>query len=207
MLDLKTQSHLLDATASILRAYLRAASDTLAASAGRSWWLWAQMWGTGNAHRASPGPTDAPSLLLPATATWLVPVRWPWFTCGPAVTWAPLARMWWVGPSLTLWAASAPWRQLSPGAFRVGTRWSGPTPLPQAPAPAAPDPGFASYRSAGGHAVAQVTVPMVDQLADVTTNVSLLPVEAMFSLWLAALGGLGQPPGARPPPARPSGPA
>jgi len=191
MLDLKTQSHLVDASAAILRAYLRATSDTLAASAGRSWWLWAQMLGTGNPHRAALGPTGAPSPSLASTITWLMPVHWPWFTCGPAMTWAPWALMWCAGPSLTSWAPCAQWRQLSPGAFRVRTNWSDPTPTPpsraQAHAPSARDAGYASYRSDGGHAVAQVTVPMADGLADVNASVSLSPVQAMFSVWCAAL--------------------
>jgi hypothetical protein len=181
MLDLKTQSHLVDATASILRAYLRATSDTLAASAGRSWWLWAQLLGTGNPHHAALGPTGAPF--------WLVPADWPWLRCGPGMTWAPWAQMWWVGPSLTSFTPCAQWRQLSPGAFRVRTNWSDPTPVPPSPAPAdapsARDAGYASYRSAGGHAVAQVTPPM----ADVNAKVSLSPVQTMFSIWCAALRG------------------
>ena len=43
MLDLKTQSQLVDATASIMRAYVRAATDTAAASASRNLSLWTQM--------------------------------------------------------------------------------------------------------------------------------------------------------------------
>jgi hypothetical protein len=191
MLDLKTQSHLVDASASILRAYLRATSDTLAASAGRSWWLWAQMLGTGNPHRAALGPTGAPSPSLPSTVTWLMLVHWPWLTCGPGMAWAPWAQMWWAGPSLTSWAPCAQWRQSSAGAFRVRTNWRDPTPTPPSPAqahvPSARDAGYASYRTAGGHAVAQVTVPMADGPADVNASVGLSPVQAMFSVWCAAL--------------------
>ena len=43
MLDFKTQSQLVDATASIMRAYLRAATNTAAASASRNLSLWTQM--------------------------------------------------------------------------------------------------------------------------------------------------------------------
>jgi hypothetical protein len=192
MLDLKTQSHLVDATASIMRAYLRATSDTLAASAGRSWWLWAQLLGNGSPRRASLGPAGAPQFpSLPLAITWLMPVHWPWLTCGPGMTWPPLAQMWWVGPSLTFWAPCADWSQMR-DPFPLRSRWSNPTPAPPLPtraeARSAPDTGFASYRSAGGHAVAQVTVPTVDQLAEVTTKVSLSPVQTMFSVWRAALG-------------------
>jgi hypothetical protein len=47
MLDYKTQSQLMDATATIMRAYFRAATNTIAASAGHSWSLWSGMVETG----------------------------------------------------------------------------------------------------------------------------------------------------------------
>ena len=43
MLDYKTQSQLVDATATIMLAYFNAATSTAAASAGRSWSLWSEM--------------------------------------------------------------------------------------------------------------------------------------------------------------------
>jgi hypothetical protein len=54
-------------------------------------------------------------------------------------------------------------------------------------APPAPDAGFASYRSAGGHAVAQVIVPAIE-LAGITATTALSPMQTMLGVWRAALG-------------------
>lgn len=174
MLDFKTQSQLADATASIMRAYLIAATDAFAASASRSLSLWSAM---------------APQGLA---AQWSA---WPWLAGGaPGMSWAPLAQTWWLGPSVTLWAPLADWGAWSRRSHPAWSGWNGAAQVPpsgpasNAAARPAPDPGFASYRSAGGHAAAQVIVPTIEELAEVTAKATLSPVQTMLGVWRAALG-------------------
>jgi hypothetical protein len=101
-----------------------------------------------------------------------------------------LAQTWWLGPSVTFWAPLADWGAWSRGAFPV---WNGALQVPPsgtasngAAAPA-PDASFASYRSAGGHAVAQVIVPAIE-LASLTATTALSPMQTMLGVWRAALG-------------------
>jgi hypothetical protein len=70
MLDLKTQSELVDATAAIMRSYLRAATSTLAASASRSMSLWSEM-------LESASPRNTPARQPQPAARALVPTPWP----------------------------------------------------------------------------------------------------------------------------------
>jgi hypothetical protein len=145
MLDFKTQSQLVDATATIMRSYLRAATTTFAASASRSMSLWTEMLET--ASRAPAGPPQ------PAARA-LVPTPWP-----------TMVQTWWLGPSVTFWAPFADWSVWSRAPFPAWSGW-----LPQVPPSAsratlngaaqraADDGGFASYRSAGGHASTQVII-------------------------------------------------
>ena len=103
MLDLKTQSQLVDATASIMRAYVRAATDTAAASASRNLSLWTQMLEAA-APRPAPGGRLEPESRSPALPSW------PWLPgAAPAMSWAPLAQAWWLGPSVKFWAPVADW--------------------------------------------------------------------------------------------------
>jgi hypothetical protein len=79
--------------------------------------------------------------------------------------------MWntWLEPRATVPAAAAPT----------------PKPAAQETAP------YASYRSAGGHASAQVIVPdmmPVAEIAEVTATVVLSPMHTMLGVWRAALG-------------------
>jgi hypothetical protein len=180
MLVFKTQMQLVDASASISRAYLRAASDTLAASAGRSWSLWIEMLAASARHAATAATDARAPSSPPSLDTWLVPAHWPWLACGGAgVGWPRVAPMWWVGPGWMLWRACT----------NVAAHCSSPTPLPPAAADgrSAPDATFARYRSAGGHAAAQVIVPTI-ALADVTAKATLSPVQTMLGVWRAALG-------------------
>ena len=145
MLDFKTQSQFVDATAAIMHSYLRAATSTFAASASRSMSLWSEM-----LEPASRVPAGQPQ---PAARA-LLPTPWP-----------PMVQTWWLGPSVTFWAPFADWSVWSRAPFPAWSRW-----LPQVPAPieratpngaaqrGADDGGFASYRSAGGHASTQVII-------------------------------------------------
>jgi hypothetical protein len=160
MLDFKTQSQLVDATATIMRSYLRAATNTLAASASRSMSLWTEMLDAASPHPASaaqPGQAAQP----------LVASAWPWLPGNAAgMSWTPLAQTWWLGPSVTFWAPLADWRAWGRTPFAPFPAWCG-WPAPMAPSTArapskgapqgaADDGGFSSYRSSGGHASAQV---------------------------------------------------
>jgi len=147
MLDFKTQSQLVDATATIMRSYLRAATDTFAASASHNMLLWSQMLEATAAPRLSAGQQQqvAPAL---AGLTWM----------------PPLAQSWWLGPSMTFWAPLTGWSG-SQAPFPAWRGWFGhlqPSASRQTSNGVAPhtsdDSGFASYRSSGGHASAQVII-------------------------------------------------
>ena len=190
MLDLKTQSQLVDATASIMRAYVRAATDTAAASASRNLSLWTQMLEAA-APRPAPGGRLEPESRSPALPSW------PWLPgAAPAMSWAPLAQAWWLGPSVKFWAPVADWSGWGRGPFPAWSGWNGAAQVPASPAAngsvrPAPDAGFASYRSSGGHAAAQVIVPaMVPamELASLTATTALSPMQTMLGVWRAALG-------------------
>ncbi len=146
MLDFKTQSQLVDATATIMRSYLRAATTTFAASASRSMSLWTEM-------LEAASPRHAPAGQPEPAARALVPTPWP-----------PMVQTWWLGPRVTFWAPLADWSVWSRAPFPAWSGW-----LPQVPPSAsratsngaqraADDGGFASYRSAGGHASTQVII-------------------------------------------------
>ena len=198
MLDFRTQSQLLDATAAMMRSCLAATTNTWAASACRGVSLWAELMGAG-----SPRPAPAPPfglMLWPSVANWMTAPQlyaWPWLPGKvPSMAWTPFARTW-LGPSFSLWAPLGDWgvwgRASMPG-------WSGwldaaatPMTMLPAPVPASADrapapPGFSSYRSSGGHAVAQVMVPTTE-LAELTATAVLSPMHTMLGVWRAALGG------------------
>ena len=69
MLDFKTQSQLVDATAAIMRSYLRAATSTLAASASRSMSLWSEMLESASPRNTPPGQPRV-RLCLPPGRRW-----------------------------------------------------------------------------------------------------------------------------------------
>jgi hypothetical protein len=135
----------------------------------------------------------APRLAAPWSGPWS---GWPWLAgSAPGISWAPLAQAWWLGPSVTFWAPLADWGAWSRGSLPVWSGWNGVAQVPPSgPAPAAngtahpaPDAGFASYRSAGGHAAAQVIVPAIE-LASITATTALSPMQTMLGAWRAALG-------------------
>ena len=98
MLDFKTQSQLVDATATIMRCYLRAATNTFAASASRSMSLWSEMLEAASRRPASAGQPQS-------AARPLVPYGRPW----PPGNGADMAgRHCW--PGVIFWAPLADWR-------------------------------------------------------------------------------------------------
>jgi hypothetical protein len=197
MLDFKTQSQLVDATASIMRAYLKAATNTVAASTSRSMTLWSEMLEAatprnGPAGRAQPAARSPGLPGWPFAADWMLRPQ----LAAPWPAWPPLAQTWWLGPSVTFWAPLTDWGAWSRGSLPTWSGWNGaaqasPSASPgvasNAAAPSVSDGGFASYRSAGGHAAAQVIVPTVE-LAGITAKAALSPMETMLGVWRAALG-------------------
>jgi hypothetical protein len=110
MLDLRTQSQLVDATATILRACLAATTNTWAASAYRGLSLWAEVLGAAS----RPGTTA------------------------------------WAAHSLDCTAWGRAWARGWNGQIDARAR------LPAAATQSALPLSFSSYRSDGGHAVAQI---------------------------------------------------
>jgi hypothetical protein len=207
MLDYKTQSQLVDATAAMLRSYIAASTNTLAASAWRGLSLWAEMMG---ASATGGRPTAATAhTLWPSMANWMTAPQlyawpaWPWPAPGRSVSipFAPFTRTW-LGPSFSMWTQVPDWEMWSRTSLPMWNGWLAPRATATATtatrtAPAAsqaapqPPPPYASYRSAGGHATAQVVVPdfvPVAEIAEVTATVVMSPMQTMLGAWRAALG-------------------
>lgn len=203
MLDYKTQSQLVDASAAMLRTYLTATTNTLAASTWHSLSLWAELMGVGSPRRA-PAAATAPTL-WPSMANWMTAPQfyawpaWPWQVPGntAGMGLAPFARTW-LGPSFSLWAPMPDWGMWGRTSLPVWSGWLDPRTAPAAakapPAANSATPEaapYASYRSAGGHAAAQVIVAdvmPVAEIAEVTATVVLSPMQTMLGVWRAALG-------------------
>jgi hypothetical protein len=171
MFDLRTQSQLVDATAAMMRSCVTATTKTWAASACHGLSLWAEMLGAGTRRGApawrQPGAAGQPMgmTMWPSMANWMTMPQlygwpsWPWLrgdTVRPG--WTPGT---WPGPTFSLWMPLADWT-----AWTAVPAWSGQpdamamraAAATQATAPA----GFSSYRSGGGHAVAQIAAPATE---------------------------------------------
>jgi hypothetical protein len=170
MLDFKTQSQIVDATASMMRWYVTAAINTSAVSASRSLSLWSELL---EAAKPRPAPSKRAQASAPiginispshadAMETPLGQVaQWPWFN-GSIPSTSPLARAWWIGSNAAMWNPLAGWTAWSRASLPAWNGWFAPVPSssPRAAsngaAKRADDSGYASYRSAGGHASTQV---------------------------------------------------
>jgi hypothetical protein len=208
MLDFKTQSQLLDATAAMVLSCVTAATGAFAASASQGLSLWSDLLRAASrplAAPASPSRFGADPLGL---SLWPSPANWPWmqqlsgwsawpWPPGDLATfvdmpWTPFTRTWWLGPSFTAWAPFADWTPWSGASFQAWNSWLDQAPLMSSTRVAngagmhAPDAGFASYRSAGGHAVAQVITPAAE-LAEFTATMVMTPIHALLEVWRAAL--------------------
>jgi hypothetical protein len=201
MLDFRTQTQLIDATAAMMRSCLTATTNTLAASAWRGFSLWGELL---NAQREMSAAAPTPAALWPSMANWMVSPQaygwpawaWPSPGNGGGMTMAPFARTW-MGPSFSLWMPLSDW---TPWGRAPWPEWNSWLQVPAAPAaaktlpgkPAAPEPEpFASYRSFGGHATAQVIMPAeipAAEIAEVTTAAVLTPIQTMLGVWRAAFG-------------------
>jgi hypothetical protein len=218
MLNCKAQPHLADAVALVLRAQLSATSEALAAALRGGSMLWTQMLTTWPAMDEQPAPPTQPwsitgPLLWPIPGPLLWPIPWP---VQPSLAWSiarsmawpmhwpsprrspkpwqddagdgtrlgfvPLAPFWWTA-GRAFWVPSA-----SAGTARQLAAHQMAEPPSAAYATVGPDASFASYRSAGGHALAQVIVPPAEELAGATAKAWRSPLEAMLGVWRAALG-------------------
>jgi hypothetical protein len=209
MLDLKSQSELVDATAAMMRSCVTAATNSFAASAWRGFSLWSDMMLAAGrprppaAHNGASAGTTSPFSFWPPPANWLSAPElarwstWPWLPAaaaepakGTEMPWTPFMRTWWLGPSFTMWAPLGDWAQWSKATQQVMNPWVQHGPQVAAPrANPTPETGYSSYRSAGGHAAAQVIVPDAEQLAEVTVSAVLTPMHTMLGVWRAALKG------------------
>jgi hypothetical protein len=210
MLDFRTQSQFVDATAAMMRSCIAATTSTWAVAACRGLSVWADVLAAGSKSGApawQPAAAAHPlsgMMMWPSVANWMTAPQlyawspWPWLAGNPARTaWAPFAGTW-PGPSFSLWMPLADWSAWSRASVPA---WNGrhdlspPSPLamarPQATAmrPTAPA-GFSSYRSSGGHAVAQIAAPRATEteLIELTATAALSPMHTMLGVWRAALG-------------------
>jgi len=131
MLDLRAQTQFADATAAMMRTCAIAATHALARSVTQGLSFWSDVARAANQAREPawrPASPTIPLGIFPALS--------------PAY-WMAVAQM---SPQINPWSAWS-WGSRSSGGMR---RASSPAPPP--------DAGFASYRSAGGHASAQVVI-------------------------------------------------
>ena len=140
-------------------------------------------------------------MLWPSLANWMTAPQlyaWPWLPGKvPGMAWTPFARTW-LGPSFSLWAPLGDWGVWGRASMPAWSGWldaaAAPMTMLPAPVPASANrpvpspPGYASYRSSGGHAVAQVVVSTTE-IAELTATAVLSPMHTMLGVWRAALGG------------------
>jgi hypothetical protein len=207
MLDFKAQSQFIDATAAMMQSCVAAATSTFAASAWQGLSLWSDLLRAAN-NPFSPPPerypywAGAPQARLsvwPSPSNWLAMPQltrwpaWPWLHDDRAVfmdmPWTPFADTWWLGPSFTAWAPLGDWTAWGSASFKAlnGLLDQAPLMAPRTAARFAPDYGYASYRSAGGHAVAQIAAPAAE-LAGLTATAVLTPMHNLLGVWRAAFG-------------------
>lgn len=195
MLDYDTHARLADATADLMRSCAVAAAQTMTASTCRGLTLWSELLRA--AERRPAPPAIRASSANPFGVFWhFTPAEWMprasvwrqnhWLpTSAPGFGWAPYAA-WTTLPDWSAWSRSywPAWpsqpRQASPFSVQeAATR--------AALSVASP---YASYRSAGGHAVAQVIMPGADTaVAGLTaTSLALMQMHTMLSTWRTVLG-------------------
>src|SRR5262249_4533770 len=101
-----------------------------------------------------------------------------WPPAGASPLAGPLAGMWWLSPGALWWMRTPSWTAWSKATLAGGTGALTPASkvpsVGKAPIPATPpipaDAAVASYRSAGGHAVAQVIIGKMNGRADSQTQ-------------------------------------
>jgi hypothetical protein len=190
MLDFDAQAQLAGATAELMRSCAVATAYSMTTSAYRGLTLWSDMFRVPDVRRTA-NPFETFWRLSPAG--WLPKAQaWPIADLG---AWNPYAAVWKRAP-YTSWTPFATWNAASwPGWTAVQSKPSAevkaPTNASGAAVRKASPSGLASYRSAGGHAVAQVIMgPMPDPaaIASLTTATVFTPMQTMLGVWRAALG-------------------
>jgi hypothetical protein len=197
MLDYDTQARLADATAELMRSCALAAAQTMTASACRGLTLWSDM-------LRSPERRPAPQAIRtsaahPFEAFWrFTPADWMpkasvwpqshWLpTSAPGFGWAPYAAW----PALPDWST---WSRVYWSAWsskpQQASALSVPETVTRAALSMASPSAYASYRSSGGHAVAQVIMPNADTMAAglAATSLALMQMNTMLSTWRTVLG-------------------
>jgi hypothetical protein len=204
MLDLDAHARFTDATAELMRSCAVAAAQTMTVSACRSLTLWSDLLRTPAERRVS--QPSRPVGANPFEAFWRFSsidwmpksAVWPqsnWLSSyTSALGWSPYAA--WGSAPYTAWPTLSDWSTWS---RLYWPSWSGqsayasvftlPEAMTHAALRATSPSGYASYRSAGGHAVAQVIMPGSNAaVASMRTTVALTQMQAMLSVWRAALG-------------------
>jgi hypothetical protein len=198
MLDYDTHARLADATAELMRSCAVAAAQTMTASTCRGLMLWSDMLRSPERRPApqairagSTNPFEMFWRLTPADWMPKAAVRpqsyWP-PTSAPRLGWAPYATW----PALPDWSAwSRVYWPAWPSQPQLASPFAVPATVARAALSVASPSTYASYRSAGGHAVAQVIMmPSADTVvAGLTaTNLALTQMHTMLSTWRIVLG-------------------
>ena len=198
MLDYDAHARFADATAELMRSCAVAAAQTMAASACQGLTLWSDM-------LRSPERRPAPQAIRmgstnPFEVFWrFTPADWmPKTNVWPQSTWppSPASCQGWA-PPYAAWPAFGDWTAWSraywpawPSQPQQASLFSVPETLTRAALSMASPSTYASYRSAGGHAVAQVIMPGADRvMAGLTaTSLGLMQMHTMLSTWRTVLG-------------------
>ncbi|HEU4377266.1 MAG TPA: hypothetical protein VFR73_01745 [Hyphomicrobiaceae bacterium] len=197
MLDYDTQARLAGATAELLRSCAVAAAQTMTASACQGLTLWSDM-------LRPPRRPPAPAVMRASCAN---PFEVLWrFTPSD---WMPKAGVWpqaaWVpSPALGLgWSPYAAWSALPNWSAWGRIYWqqwpsqpqqlsplSVPETVTRAALGLASPSSYATYRSAGGHAVAQIITPNADTVVAglAASSLALMQMQTIFSTWRTVLG-------------------
>ena len=199
MIDLDAHAQLAEATAGLMRSCALATAQTMTMSACRGLTLWSDM------LRAS-GPRPAPARSIAANpfdafwrmspASWLPAgtPSWPqsfWMSGSvPSFSWAPYAGTWGTPWSLGAWSG---WTHSHWSSWSLGTTtadlFAAPAAMTSAMLQAAAPSPYASYRSAGGHAAAQVIMlPEANAaMPSLTMKAAITQMQTMLGFWRAAL--------------------
>lgn len=197
MLDYDTQARFADATAELMRSCALAAAQTMAASTCRGLTLWSDM-------LRSPERRPAPRAIRmsstnPFEVFWrFTPADWmPRASVWPQNYWLPSSALGLGWTPYGAWPAFGDWSAWSrvywpawPSQPQQASPFSVPETVARAALSMASPSTYASYRSAGGHAVAQVIMPGADTvMAGLTaTTLALTQMHTMLSTWRTVLG-------------------
>jgi hypothetical protein len=196
MLDYDTHARLADATAELMRSSAVAAAQTMTASACRGLTLWSDML---RATDRRPTP-EAPRTVAanPFEAFWrFTPADWtPRASVWPQTSWVSHAVPGFGWSPYTAWPALPDWSSWTrmywpawPTLPQQASMAAVPEAVTRALSVASPT-SYASYRSSGGHAVAQVIMPSADTVAAgmAATSLALMQMNTVLSTWRTVLG-------------------